>query len=122
MIADIQSRIDSLSKSKKAPKNLDKAKLESAKNGLDEVSKARDEANQAYKKGNLADAFENAKSAEKAGIERTRLHNLRHSAISLLLNSGSDPFAVQKLAGHSDVRLATQIYAHVRAAGVLLTG
>jgi hypothetical protein len=35
MIADIQSRIDSLSKSKKAPKNLDKAKLESAKNGLD---------------------------------------------------------------------------------------
>ena len=36
-----------------------------------------------------------------------------------------DPFAVQKLAGHSDVRLTTQAYAHVqsdalrRAAGVL---
>jgi Phage integrase family len=51
--------------------------------------------------------------------------NLRHSAISLLLNSGADPFAVQKLAGHSDVRLTTQTYAHVqaealrRAAGVL---
>jgi len=65
------------------------------------------------------------KAAEKAGIERTRLHNLRHSAISLLLNSGADPFAVQKLAGHSDVRLTTQTYAHVqaealkRAAGVL---
>ena len=65
------------------------------------------------------------KAAQKAGIERTRLHNLRHSAISLLLNSGADPFAVQKLAGHSDVRLTTQTYAHVqadalrRAAGVL---
>ncbi len=65
------------------------------------------------------------KAAEKAGIGRTRLHNLRHSAISLLLNSGADPFAVQKLAGHSDVRLTTQTYAHVqvdalkRAAGVL---
>jgi len=65
------------------------------------------------------------KAAEKAGIERTRLHNLRHTAISLLLNSGADPFAVQKLAGHSDVRLTTQTYAHVqsealrRAAGVL---
>jgi site-specific recombinase XerD len=65
------------------------------------------------------------KATEKAGIERTRLHNLRHTAISLLLNSGADPFAVQKLAGHSDVRLTTQTYAHVqgealrRAAGVL---
>lgn len=65
------------------------------------------------------------KAAEKAGIERMRLHNLRHSAISLLLNSGADPFAVQKLAGHSDVRLTTQTYTHVqadtlrRAAGVL---
>lgn len=44
------------------------------------------------------------KAPGKAGIERTRLHNLRHSAISPLLNSGADPFAVQKLAGHSDVR------------------
>ena len=26
-----------------------------------------------------------------------------------------DPFAVQKLAGHSDVRLTTQTYAHVKA-------
>jgi len=49
----------------------------------------------------------------------------RHIAISLLLNSGADPFAVQKLAGHSDVRLTTYTYAHVqsealrRAVGVL---
>jgi hypothetical protein len=26
-----------------------------------------------------------------------------------------DPFAVQKLAGHSDIRLTTQTYAHVQA-------
>ena len=30
-------------------------------------------------------------------------------------NSRADPFAVQKLAGHSDVRLTTQTYAHVQA-------
>jgi len=40
MIADIHSRIDALSKSKKLPQYLDKAKLESAKSGLAEVSKA----------------------------------------------------------------------------------
>jgi integrase len=58
------------------------------------------------------------RAAERAGIERTRLHNLRHSAISLLLNSGADPFAVQKLAGHTDVRITTQTYAHVQAAAL----
>ena len=40
---------------------------------------------------------------------------LRYSAILLLFNSGADPFVVQKLAGHSDVRLTTQTYAHVQA-------
>ena len=46
-------------------------------------------------------------------------------AISLLLKSGTFPFAFQKLAGHSDFRLTTQTYAYVqaealmRAAGVL---
>jgi site-specific recombinase XerD len=45
---------------------------------------------------------------------KTRFHNFRHSAISLLLNSGADPFAVQKLAGHSDIRQTTQTYAHVQ--------
>jgi integrase len=65
------------------------------------------------------------KAAEKAGIERTRLHNMRHSAITLLVDGVADPFAVQKLAGHSDVR-QTQNYTHVqvdalrRAVGVLV--
>ena len=67
MTADIHRRIDALSKSKKLPKNLDKAKLESAKNGLDEVSKAWDEANQAFTKGSLADAFEKAKGRRRPG-------------------------------------------------------
>jgi hypothetical protein len=31
----------------------------------------------------------------------------------LMRSSGADPFSVRKLAGHSDVRLTTQTYAHV---------
>jgi hypothetical protein len=33
----------------------------------------------------------------------------------LMRSSGADPFSVRKLAGHSDVRLTTQTYAHVQA-------
>ncbi|MBP2684821.1 MAG: hypothetical protein H6Q79_2860, partial [Deltaproteobacteria bacterium] len=50
---------------------------------------------------------------------------IRNTAISLLLNSGADPFTALKPAGHSDVRLTMQVYSHVfvgalrKAAGVL---
>ena len=39
---------------------------------------------------------------------------IRHTAISLLLHSSDDPFAIQKRAGHSDVRLTSQIYVYVQ--------
>jgi hypothetical protein len=63
----IQSRVDALSNSKKLPKNLDEAKLESAKSDLAEVSKSWDEASKAYKEGSLADALAKGNGArEKA--------------------------------------------------------
>ena len=64
-IAAIQSRVDALSKSKKLPKNLDKAKLESAKSDLAEVGKSWDEANKAYKEGRLADAVAKGKAPRR---------------------------------------------------------
>lgn len=69
MIADIKSHIAALSKSKRLPKNMDKAKFESAKSGLDEVGKAWDEANQAFKEGSLADALAKAKGAKEKAVE-----------------------------------------------------
>jgi DNA repair exonuclease SbcCD ATPase subunit len=68
-IAAIQSRVDDLSKSKKLPKNLDKAKLESAKSGLAEVSKSWDEASNAYKEGSLADALAKGKGAKEKAAQ-----------------------------------------------------
>jgi len=69
-IADIQSRIAALSKSKTLPKGLDKAKLESAKSGLVDIGKSWDEATKAFKEGSLADALAKAKGAQgkAAGI------------------------------------------------------
>ena len=68
-ISAIQSRVDALSKSKKLPKNLDKAKLESAKSDLAEVGKSWDEANKAYKEGSLADAVAKGKGAKEKAAQ-----------------------------------------------------
>jgi DNA repair exonuclease SbcCD ATPase subunit len=68
-IAAIQSRVDALSKSKKLPKNLDMAKLESVKSGLAEVSKSWDEASKAYKEGSLADALAKGKGAKEKAAQ-----------------------------------------------------
>jgi hypothetical protein len=68
MIADIQSRVATLSKSKKLPKGLDKAKLEGAKSGLVEIGNSWDEASKAFQGGSLADAVAKGKGAKaKAG-------------------------------------------------------
>ena len=69
MIAAIKSRVDVLSKSRKLPKNLDKGKLESAKNGLAEISKVWGEASNAYKEGSLADAMAKAKTVKEKAVE-----------------------------------------------------
>jgi len=69
MIASIKSRVDVLSKSKKLPANLDKAKFEGAKNGLAEIDKAWGEASSAFKEGGLADALAKAKSVKEKAVE-----------------------------------------------------
>jgi uncharacterized phage infection (PIP) family protein YhgE len=68
-IAGIKGRVDELSRSKKLPKNLNKAKLEGAKNGLAEIDMSWNEANKAFKEGNLADAHAKAKGAKEKASE-----------------------------------------------------
>lgn len=48
----------------------------------------------------------------KAGLPGLRIHDLRHSAASFLVNSGVDLYAVGKILGHADHQ-STMRYAHL---------
>jgi hypothetical protein len=48
----------------------------------------------------------------KAGMPRLRLHDLRHSYASFLVNSGRTLYEVQQILGHSDAKV-TERYAHL---------
>lgn len=49
---------------------------------------------------------------KEVGIPKLRLHDLRHSFASMLINSGRSLYEVQKLLGHSDTKVSER-YAHV---------
>jgi integrase len=42
----------------------------------------------------------------------TRFHDLRHTAVSLLLALGVPPHVVREIAGHSDIKVTMTVYAH----------
>jgi|RhiMethySRZTD1v2_1073278.scaffolds.fasta_scaffold65449_3 integrase len=48
----------------------------------------------------------------KAGLGDVRLHDLRHSFASALVNDGKDLYTVQRLLGHANAK-ATQRYSHL---------
>jgi site-specific recombinase XerD len=48
----------------------------------------------------------------KAGIEKLRVHDLRHSFASFLVNGGRSLYEVQQILGHSDPKV-TMRYAHL---------
>lgn len=49
---------------------------------------------------------------KKAGLSDVRIHDLRHSFASFLVNAGKDLYVVQKILGHTQVK-TTQRYAHL---------
>ena len=55
-------------------------------------------------------AWDNART--KAGLPEVRMHDLRHSFASFLINSGRGIYEVQKLLGHTQIK-TTQRYAHL---------
>ncbi|MCZ4368781.1 site-specific integrase [Sulfitobacter dubius] len=49
---------------------------------------------------------------ERAGLPEVRMHDLRHSFASFLINEGRGIYEVQKLLGHTQIK-TTQRYAHL---------
>lgn len=50
---------------------------------------------------------------EKANIKKIRIHDLRHSHASLLINLGVPPLAIAKRLGHEKVETTLNIYSHL---------
>lgn len=48
----------------------------------------------------------------RAGLPSVRLHDLRHTCVTLLLDAGAPPHIVQAIAGHSGIQVTMSIYAH----------
>lgn len=48
-----------------------------------------------------------------AGLPHMRIHDLRHSAATLLLVKGVHPKVVQELLGHSNISMTMDVYSHV---------
>ena len=53
-----------------------------------------------------------ATARERAGLPEVRVHDLRHSFASLLINQGRSLYEVQSILGHTQVK-TTQRYAHL---------
>ncbi len=53
-----------------------------------------------------------ARICAKAGLDATRLHDTRHTCVSLLLDLGVPPHIVRDIVGHSDIEVTMTIYAH----------
>lgn len=53
--------------------------------------------------------------AKKAGLSDWHIHELRHSAASLMLAQGVNLVEVSKLIGHSSIRITADTYGHLQA-------
>jgi len=64
-----------------------------------------------FRPDSITQAFKRA--AIKVGLPDMRLHDLRHTAITYMLEAGENPKTVSEFAGHSTAQFTMNQYAHV---------
>lgn len=52
-------------------------------------------------------------NCEAAGLKYIRIHDFRHSCVSLLINSGASPVMVAKYMGHTKIDVTLNTYSHL---------
>ncbi len=53
------------------------------------------------------------RAAKRAGMRPVNAHQLRHTAVSLLIDDGANPLAIQAFVGHSDIKMTLGVYGHL---------
>ena len=64
-----------------------------------------------YAISSIRKAFENG--IKKSGVKRIRIHDLRHSHASMLVNMGMPINMISKRLGHENVQTTLDIYTHL---------
>lgn len=57
--------------------------------------------------------YEMKRGCEKTGVKKIRVHDLRHSHVSLLINQGFDALIIAERVGHENVSTTLNTYAHL---------
>jgi integrase len=68
-------------------------------------------ANTPFDPANITHMFSHLCVAQ--GLRRVRLHDLRHTCVSLLLALGVHPRTVMEIVGHSAIEMTMNVYGHV---------
>ena len=58
-------------------------------------------------------AYRLEQAAQKAGVKKIRLHDLRHSHAALLIDMDVNILAISKRLGHKDIKTTLNIYGHL---------
>ena len=53
------------------------------------------------------------RQADKAGVKRIRVHDLRHSSVAYLINQGVQPLIIKERLGHKDIKITLNTYGHL---------
>ena len=53
------------------------------------------------------------RTMEKAGVKKIRVHDLRHSHVSYLINQGVEPLLIKERLGHKDIKITLNTYGHL---------
>lgn len=53
------------------------------------------------------------RQAEKAGVKKIRVHDLRHSSVAYLINQGVQPLIIKERLGHKDIKITLNTYGHL---------